>query len=142
MRATRGRNAVVAAWAPPCEPKYYASEHEAPHGTQLMKVVYQAQDLSDAQFLVHRLAARGIRTYVRNEALQGALGELPLTLKPEVCVLDAGDFEVARALAEQHDELMRSRTVPPDRLCASCGEASPGNFELCWKCRAPLPEAE
>jgi predicted amidophosphoribosyltransferase len=25
-------------------------------------------------------------------------------------------------------------------LCAACGEESPANFELCWKCRKPLAQ--
>lgn len=107
-----------------------------------MLVVYQAQNLTDAQFLVDRLQSHGIPTFVRNEAFQGALGELPLTLRPEVCVLVDSDFERAVELARQHDEAMRSSVVTAERTCAACGETSPANFELCWKCGAPLVDEQ
>jgi len=103
-----------------------------------MWVVYLAENLADAQFLVDRLTSYGIECRLRNEALQGALGELPLTLRPEVCVLDERDVDLARDVVAQHDAAMRAAVPVEERTCSECGELNPNNFELCWKCRHPL----
>ena len=105
-----------------------------------MLPLYRARDLPDAQLLVGRLSSQGIRTYVRNEALQGALGELPLTLQPEVCVLSRADWDAAVVILQDFESSARQPIIETDQLCAECGEQSPGNFELCWRCRAPFPE--
>jgi hypothetical protein len=73
---------------------------------------------------------------IRNRDLQGALGELPLTLLPEVYVLDDADYEVARDHIEELES--QSDAISRELVCKSCGETNPGNFELCWKCRAEL----
>ncbi|HEX2878409.1 MAG TPA: DUF2007 domain-containing protein [Polyangiaceae bacterium] len=99
--------------------------------------VYLAQNLPEAELLWHRLLDKGIEAVVRNEHLQGVLGEMPLTCQPEVCVLLESDIPAARATAEAMEAARRA----PDGeevLCDRCGELSPHNFELCWKCRAEL----
>jgi hypothetical protein len=105
-----------------------------------MLPVYVAQNLTEAELLAQRLRTQGMRTYIRNEALQGALGELPLTLKPEVCILDERDLELALATAREYEQAQRNPVLAADQLCPHCGELSPGNFEVCWKCREPFPE--
>lgn len=105
-----------------------------------MTPLYLAQDLADAELLAHRLESCGISAFIRNRELQGMLGELPFSLRPEVCLLDARDLARAEVVKEQYQ---RNRTTPligEERLCASCGELSPPNFELCWKCRAPFSD--
>ena len=99
-----------------------------------MRDVYHANSLHEAQLVVDRLSELGIGTYVRNQHLQGALGELPLSLPPIVCVIDDGDYFRARDVAWDFEEANR-QDPGPDRTCASCGESSPGNFQVCWKCR-------
>ncbi len=100
-----------------------------------MRAVYQASSLHEAQLVVDRLSELGIDTYVRNEHLQGALGELPLSLNPVVCVVNDGDYSRARAAAWDFEQAAR-QDPGPDRSCPECGEHSPGNFQVCWKCRA------
>jgi hypothetical protein len=105
-----------------------------------LTVVYQAANLADAQFLADRLDSYGIESRLRNDALQGALGELPLTLRPEVCVTDDRDLERARELVAEHEAAMRAEVPADDQTCPGCGEVNPSNFELCWKCRQPLSD--
>lgn len=105
-----------------------------------MTPVYLAQNLTDAQLLVDRLESEGVKTYIRNEALQGALGELPLTLRPEVCVLFDAEAELARDIVAEYEQARMSPVRGTDQLCSACGELSPGNFELCWNCRRPFAE--
>jgi len=99
-----------------------------------MKDVYYAHTLHEAQLLVDRLAERQIVTFVRNSELQGMLGELPMTMRPVVCVVNDADWEQARKIANDF-EAASLADPGPDRPCPQCGESSPGNFQVCWNCR-------
>src|SRR5690606_28394650 len=98
--------------------------------------VYLAGSLPEAHLMVERLRQCGIEAVIRNRELQGALGELPMTLLPDVCVLREADQENARlqiaAVVNNYDP------SSPEIACGACGELNPSNFELCWKCRADL----
>lgn len=62
---------------------------------------------------------------------------MPLTCRPEVCVLKESDIAAARVSVVA----MEAERRAPDGeevLCKSCGEMNPHNFELCWQCRADL----
>jgi hypothetical protein len=103
----------------------------------MMRDLYEARDLQEAQLLVDRLAERGIRTHIRNSQLHGALGELPLSVLPIVCITEPIRWPHAVSVLEEFKEA--SKAGPSANLrCGSCGELSPGNFELCWKCREPF----
>lgn len=106
--------------------------------TERVHPVYRAENLQDATLLGNRLQAAGVAYRIRNQALQGALGELPMSLTPEVCVLDAKDVRSAREIVRAYEEALRT-PVEGELICAACGESSPSNFELCWSCRAELP---
>lgn len=134
-------------WAPLTEnPRFacgIASPGNAPARTRLawypshMTPVFLAGSLFEADLMVERLKQNGIAAIVRNRELQGALGELPMTLLPEVWVVEDSDYEAA--LAELKDvEASGLQAKGPEITCTSCGEKSPGNFELCWKCRKDL----
>lgn len=105
-----------------------------------MRTVYLASSLHEAQLFVDLLEEQGIATYVKHAHLQGALGELPLTARPMVCVVNDAHYLQGRELAGQFERANRE-DPGPDRHCNSCGEDSPGNFQMCWKCRADF-EAE
>ena len=99
--------------------------------------MYLAQDLQDAMLLMDRLGERGIRCRIRNGDLHGALGELPLSVRPEVIVLDDRDYGAARQCVDEMEQA--SRASPVDEVvCPRCHEENPGNFELCWSCQADL----
>jgi hypothetical protein len=99
--------------------------------------VYQAKDLIEAELLLHRLRDRGIPSGVQNGFLQGLHGELPLSLRPIVCVLEERD-QTAALLCVREMEAATSAPELPELTCSNCGDTSPGNFEECWKCRAEL----
>lgn len=105
-----------------------------------MHTVYRASSLVEAQLVADRLEQEGIATYLRNVALQGALGELPLSLNPEVCVVDDSRVHEALAVVRQFERDQRAEPGPP-RACHVCDEHSPANFEVCWKCRSPFDSA-
>jgi Putative prokaryotic signal transducing protein len=100
--------------------------------------VYQAKDLIEAELLLQRLADRGIPSALRNAFLQGLLGELPLSARPVVCVLDERDQSAAQLCVKEMERALDAPELP-DLVCPNCGDTSPGNFEECWKCRAELP---
>lgn len=91
-----------------------------------------------AQLLVDQLTRHHISTVIRNAHLQGALGELPMSLNPVVCVVDDRDWAQAVVVAGEFVKDM-DRPPGPPRLCEECGESSPGNFSECWKCRHLFP---
>jgi putative signal transducing protein len=115
-----------------------AFQPSAAYGPAMIRL-YQAGSLTEAQLLVDQLRQSGIETYIVNEHLQGALGELPLSLLPEVCLLRDTDWERAQTLARKFEADNQSKVLG-SVSCQMCDEESPSNFELCWKCRHPLPE--
>jgi hypothetical protein len=84
------------------------------------------------------LEEAGIRAHVRNEHLSSLAGEIPFNqVLPEVWLANARDVDAARVIL---DAYLARRVSPdgPQRHCRSCGEDSPSNFEVCWKCRRPF----
>jgi hypothetical protein len=102
-----------------------------------MTPVFLAGSLVEADLMVERLKQNGIAALVRNRELQGALGELPMSLLPEVWVQNDSDYDAACGVLAE-GEASGQDAKGPEITCASCGEKSPGNFELCWKCRKDL----
>src|SRR5262249_44455757 len=100
-----------------------------------------ARDLIDVQFLADALEQAGIKFLIRNRDLQGALGELPPSLRPELCILNAGDLARAEVIKAEFERRNASPVVGEERRCDVCGELNPPNFELCWNCSAPLQHA-
>ena len=99
--------------------------------------VYQAKDLIEAELLLQRLRDRSIPSALQNDLLVGLLGELPLSVRPMVCVLEERDRSAALLCVREMEAALNAPDVP-ERVCPSCGDTSPGNFEECWKCRADL----
>lgn len=80
------------------------------------------------------LEAAGIACELRNMALGGGAGELPLSeCEPEVWVA-AHDYMPAQTL------LQEALHGPEDKLsawrCRQCGETLDGVFDTCWQCGA------
>lgn len=99
--------------------------------------VYQAKDLIEAELLLQRLRDRSIPCAVQNGFLQGLLGELPLSVRPTVCVLEERDTSAAQVCIREMEAALRAPELP-DVVCPNCGDTSPGNFEECWRCRTEL----
>src|SRR5689334_1383084 len=103
-----------------------------------MDRLYQASDLAEAHLLRDLLEEDGLGACVVNENLASLGGELPFGLiVPEVWIKDSRDLFMARAVLREY--LARKKEPERgERHCASCDEQSPGNFDLCWKCRRPF----
>ena len=103
-----------------------------------MDRLYRATDLAEAHLLRDLLEEDGLHACIVNENLASLAGELPFGLiVPEVWVTDSRDLFMARAVLRD----FLKRKGEPDRAeqqCSACGEASPGNFDLCWRCRQPF----
>jgi putative signal transducing protein len=99
--------------------------------------VYQARDLIEAELLLQRMRDRGIPSALQNADLVGLLGELPLSMRPTVCVLEERDQSAAALCIREMEAALKAPELP-DVVCPECGDTSPGNFEECWKCRTEL----
>ena len=100
-----------------------------------MRLVYTAATLPEAHLILHQLESVGINARVFNENAQGAIGELPVTdTWPDVWIVQNHQFRAARAVIKRYESSSEN-----ELLCNSCGEASPGTFEVCWQCFAVLP---
>ena len=100
-----------------------------------MRRVYTAATLPEAHLIQHQLESAGINARVFNENAQGAIGELPVTdAWPDVWIVQNHQFRAARAVIERYETNSEN-----ELLCHSCGEISPGSFEVCWQCHAVLP---
>lgn len=78
----------------------------------------------------------GIRTFVRNENMSGTEGMIPI-FHPGLCILDDEDLPLAQQLIAENQPSADSE-ISPEITCITCGEASPGNFAICWSCSAEL----
>ena len=100
-----------------------------------MRRVYTAATLPEAHLILQQLESVGINALIFNENAQGAIGELPATdTWPDVWIVQNHQFCAARAVIERYESSSEN-----ELLCNSCGEISPGGFEVCWLCRAILP---
>lgn len=103
-----------------------------------MHVVFIAQDLWEAQLLLDQLAELWINARIDNAMSLSAYGELPyLASRPRVVVERDSDLERARVAVAEF-EARRKAPLEGVKRCAGCGEESPENFELCWKCGVEL----
>jgi hypothetical protein len=98
-----------------------------------MKMVYS----NESQFLVNNtknlIEAEGIKTFIKNEFSQGAMGEVSVfDAWPELWVFDDNDLPRALAIAE----LAQNTTHEADWVCRNCSEKNPASFDLCWHCQS------
>lgn len=97
-----------------------------------MKKIFTAGNLQEAYLLLGLLQNSGIAVTVKNENLQGAIGEIPFThAYPELHLLDERDEMAAKAIIAEYET---SRINVESRKCPYCGEENPGNFSSCWSC--------
>lgn len=87
----------------------------------------------EAHFMRTILVAEGIDAVVRQEALAGLGGVLPI----DHCLVEVWVPVQDQARAEQ---LLSAQSAAgsPEHQCRECGEANPPGFEICWKCERVL----
>lgn len=98
-----------------------------------MKMVYSNEN----HFLVNNvrnlIEAQEIKTFIKNEFAQGAVGEISaFDSWPEVWVFDDDDFD--RATEITTTSLHVNKT--DDWVCNNCSEQNDPSFEICWNCQS------
>lgn len=99
--------------------------------------IYIAQQRYDAWLVADRLRQAGIRAHVFNQHASSIVGDMPAgeVSQPQVWIEREMDRERAEVVLREIEAAgRRAESV----ACASCGEQSPANFELCWKCGGAL----
>ena len=78
-----------------------------------MKIVYEAENIIDANLVKNALAQEGIAAFVSGQYLTGAAGELPPLALVNVMVA-AADWARARPIAERIDAALSERRAQPE----------------------------
>jgi hypothetical protein len=101
-----------------------------PRMDEQLRVIYSARDLVDAQLMVDYLHEHGIKGWLQNAALQGAIGELPPgdSSSPKVAVAHE-NYERAEELKEAFEEELAN--PPPEPQLAF---TEPGPWPTCPEC--------
>src|SRR5262249_61372091 len=79
----------------------------------IVKIVYQAENIIDANLVKNALEHDGIAAFVSGQYLTGAAGELPPIALVNVMVA-ATDWARARPIAERIDAALSERRAEPD----------------------------
>ena len=97
---------------------------------------YVARQRFDAYLLADRLNQAGIKAHVFNEHASSIVGDVPPDVaQPQVWLAHDEDRERAESLLQVLEaDAARGGSI----RCAHCGEESPANFDLCWKCGRSL----
>jgi hypothetical protein len=102
-----------------------------------MKTVYSAANISLVSIFQNMLKERGIKCWIKNEALLTGIGEIPpIETWPQLCVEDDDYLEAKRIV----DEALATKDISSPWKCDSCGEIIEGQFGQCWNCGKDRPE--
>lgn len=97
---------------------------------------YIARQRYDAWLVVDRLSLAGIRAHVFNQYASSIVGDVPPDVaQPQVWLERECDRERAQVVL---DEIEAAGAQEGTLTCRDCGETSPANFDLCWKCGGTL----
>jgi Putative prokaryotic signal transducing protein len=98
--------------------------------------VYTARQRYDAYLVADRLNQVGIKAHVFNEHASSIVGDVPPDVaQPQVWIERECDRERAQIVLR---DIEAAGTQSVEHFCGGCGESSPANFDLCWKCGANL----
>ncbi len=102
-----------------------------------MKRVYVEEDGLTVDYIHSVLNAEGIACIVKNQALAGAIGELPpLECVPEVWILEDDDYARSQTIIHA---LTQAPSAPSKAWRCACGETIEAPFSDCWKCGGAQP---
>ena len=111
-----------------------------------MKELFREADSAIVGHMKSILDNEGIATVIRNEHLyMAALSEVPIPeFFPALNVIHDEDYPRALQVLKEYLEKSRANAgkVNEEVICPSCGEANPGNFEVCWSCESRLAPTE
>lgn len=95
------------------------------------EIVYSAANISLVSMFKDIFEQRGIKCWIRNEALSAGIGELPpIETWPQLCV-EKDDYSEAKHIVE---EAFAAKDISIMWKCDSCGEVIEGQFTECWNC--------
>ncbi len=101
-----------------------------------MKMVYTNENMLIVGNAKNILEAQEIEVILKNEFLQGAVGELAACdAWPELWVVNDSDYESAASVIENSF----SKETDPEWNCITCGENNDASFGSCWKCQSDSP---
>jgi hypothetical protein len=98
--------------------------------------VYQVKSILDEA---------GIPCFVRNELVQGAIGEIPpMDSEPEIWLQDDEWQPKAQRILKRfyEDQAEISLDNKNDWACLHCGQMNEYQFAICWQCQNPRISAE
>lgn len=88
-------------------------------------------------YLHSLLQDKNINCLIKNEMLQGAVGEIPQhETWPEIWVVDNREEQLAKSFIE---EVLTPEKWQRDWKCTGCGEWIESQFTECWKCNSSRP---
>jgi len=97
--------------------------------------IHFAQDIQQANLMLHFLEQHNVKAIILNQYTQGALGELPFThAYPEIWVEELLKSKAKELISDFEKLPLNDETV----VCCNCNEINPMNFETCWSCGKEL----
>jgi hypothetical protein len=94
--------------------------------------IFASINLAEVHHAKNLLDSVGIRSFVKNEALASAVGQLPFTdCQPELWLSDSADAERARRVLS---EGVLSPAEKGNVWQCACGEIQEAQFTQCWRC--------
>ena len=97
-----------------------------------MTRVFASLSIAEVHHAKNLLDSVGIRSFVRNEMLASAIGQLPFSdCQPELWLADAGDLERARRMLAEGPLAPAQKG---DVWQCRCGEIQEAQFTQCWRC--------
>ena len=96
-----------------------------------MKRVYSAETLVQVAHMRNLLATYGVATELRNSALTGILGDIPLMETWPQLWVEERLYPLASAIVEQE---LNAPPAGSAWTCQACGESIEGQFTECWRC--------
>lgn len=103
-----------------------------------MKVIYRAENLSDAHIFCGVLQSAGIEAVVQGDTLAPLRGMLPMTVEtnPAVQILRDSDLPQAQQILEEYQQQRQAPAPEGPWTCSSCNEEIEPQFTDCWNCGA------
>jgi anaerobic ribonucleoside-triphosphate reductase len=100
--------------------------------------VYTGEVLALVEIMKSVLKMHNIESYIKNQYLSAAVGEIPPQESwPQLWVSDQ-DFERAKRIIEDAEsDSMQSQEI---FICPKCGEEIEGQFAKCWNCGSDILE--
>ncbi|WP_448547877.1 putative signal transducing protein [Thalassotalea fusca] len=101
-----------------------------------MKMIYTHENRLMTHNIKNLLEAKGIEVTIKNDFLQGAVGELSaFDAWSEVWVVNEAQFDHAESIIKEG----LSEQYHGSWTCSHCSESNEASFEVCWNCQTERP---